>query len=84
MFLQWQELLAPFHITRFYTDGWGAYERHIDPAQHTIGKAHTQKIESKHINLRTRIKPTVSLDVISLVENSYGYYRGQIEQRVAQ
>jgi insertion element IS1 protein InsB len=51
--------LAPFHITRFYTDGWGAYERHIDPAQHTIGKAHTQKIESKHINLRTRIKRLV-------------------------
>jgi len=27
--------------------------------------------------------PTVSLDVISLVENSYGYYRGQIEQHAA-
>ena len=54
VFLQLQELLAPFYITRFYTDGWGAYERHLDPAQHTIGKAHTQKIESKHINLRTR------------------------------
>jgi insertion element IS1 protein InsB len=51
--------LAPFHITRFYTDGMGAYERHIDPEQHTIGKAHTQKIESKHINLRTRIKRLV-------------------------
>ena len=59
VFLELQELLAPFHITRFYTDGWGAYERHIDPAQHTIGKAHTQKIESKHINLRTRIKRLV-------------------------
>ena len=59
VFLQLQEILAPFHITRFYTDGWGAYERHIDPAQHTIGKAHTQKIESKHINLRTRIKRLV-------------------------
>ena len=59
VFLQLQELLAPFHITRFSTDGWGAYERHIDPAQHTIGKAHTQKIESKHINVRTRIKRLV-------------------------
>ena len=57
--LQLKELLAPFRITRFYTDGWGAYERHIDPEQHTIGKAHTQKIESKHINLRTRIKRLV-------------------------
>jgi insertion element IS1 protein InsB len=59
VFLQLQELLTPFPITRFYTDGWGSHERHLDPAQHTIGKAHTQKIESKHINLRTRIKRLV-------------------------
>ena len=59
VFLQLQELLAPFRISRFYTDGWGAYERHIDPAQHTIGKAHTQKIESKYINVRTRMKSLV-------------------------
>ena len=56
VFLQLRELLEPFGITRFYTDGWGAYERHLAPEQHMIGKAHTQKIESKHINLRTRIK----------------------------
>jgi len=59
VFLQLQALLEPFGITRYYTDGWGAYERHIDPAQHTIGKAQTQKIESKHINLRTRMKRLV-------------------------
>ena len=59
VFLHWQELLAPFHITRFSPDGWGAYERPIDPAQHMIGKAHTQKIERKHINLRTRMKRLV-------------------------
>ena len=59
VFLQLHEILAPFHITRFSTDGWGAYERHLDPASHTIGKAHTQKIESKHINVRTRIKRLV-------------------------
>lgn len=59
VFLQLKELLEPFGITRFYTDGWGAYERHIAPEQHTIGKAYTQKIESKHINLRTRIKRLV-------------------------
>ena len=29
-------------------------------------------------------KPTVSLDVISLVASSCGYYRGQIEQHAAQ
>ena len=59
VFLQLQELLEPFGIRRFYTDGWGAYERHIVPEQHTVGKAHTQRIESKHINLRTRLKRLV-------------------------
>jgi insertion element IS1 protein InsB len=59
VFLQLKALLEPFGITRFYTDGWGAYERHIDPEKHTVGKEHTQKIESKHINLRTRIKRLV-------------------------
>ena len=56
VFLKLQQLLAPFGITKFYTDGWGAYERHLNPEQHQEGKEHTQKIESKHINLRTRIK----------------------------
>ena len=55
-FLQLKELLAPFGITHFYTDGWGAYRRHIDPDKHTVGKQHTQKIERKHTTLRARIK----------------------------
>jgi insertion element IS1 protein InsB len=59
VFLQLQTLLEPLGITRFYTDGWGAYEWHIDPEQHDVGNEHTQKIESKHINLRTRIKRLV-------------------------
>jgi len=59
LLLQLQALLEPFGITRFYTDGWGAYERHIAPEQHHVGKENTQKIESKHINLRTRIKRLV-------------------------
>ena len=54
VFLQLQTLLEPFGITRFYAEGWGAYERHIAPEQHAIGKQHTQKIESKHSTLRTR------------------------------
>jgi hypothetical protein len=29
-------------------------------------------------------RPTVSLDAISLVASSCGYYRGEIEHRVAQ
>ena len=50
VFLRLQELLAPFGITKYYTDGWGAYERHLEAEQHHVGKEHTQKIESKHIN----------------------------------
>jgi insertion element IS1 protein InsB len=59
VFLKLKELLEPFGITTFYTDGWGAYERHIDVEKHQVGKENTQKIESKHINLRTRIKRLV-------------------------
>jgi insertion element IS1 protein InsB len=46
-------------LSRFYTDGWGAYERPLDPEQHISGKAHTQQIESQHSNVRTRIKRLV-------------------------
>jgi len=28
-FLELKALLEPFGITQFYTDGWGAYERHL-------------------------------------------------------
>ena len=56
VFLKRQKLLEPCGITRFSTDGWGAYARHIDTEKHHVGKENTQKIESKHINLRTRIK----------------------------
>ena len=59
VFLELKALLAPFGITRYFTDGWGAYEWHLEEGQHTVGKANTQKIESKHINLRTRIKRLV-------------------------
>ena len=59
VFLKLQALLAPLGITKFYTDGWGAYERHIDAEKHQVGKENTQKIESKHTNLRTRIKRLV-------------------------
>ena len=56
VFLQLKKLHAPFGILHFYTDDWGAYQRHILLEQHTIGKQHTQKIERKHLTLRTRIK----------------------------
>ena len=49
-------LLAPFNISRFYTDGWGAYQRNLNPDKHEIGKQNTQKIERKNLNFRTGIK----------------------------
>ena len=59
VFLKLKALLEPFGITTFYTDGWGAYERHLDAEKYQVDKENTQKIESKHINLRTRIKRLV-------------------------
>src|SRR5499426_1289936 len=59
IFLELKTRLEPFGTTRYFTDGWGAYERHVEAEKHTVGKANTQKIESKHINLRTRIKRLV-------------------------
>jgi insertion element IS1 protein InsB len=56
VFVKLQQLLAPFGITRFYTDDWGTYQRNLLPEQHTTGKENTQKIERKHLTLRTRIK----------------------------
>ena len=58
-FWERKALWEPCGITRYFTDGWGAYERHLEAEQHTVGKAHTQKLESKHINMRTRIKRLV-------------------------
>ena len=59
VFLQLKALLEPFGLTRYYTDYWGAYTRHLDPEEHTPGKRNTQKIERKHLTLRTRIKRLV-------------------------
>ena len=85
VFLELKALLEPFGITRSCTDGWGAYERHVEAELPTVGKAHTQKIESKHINLRTRIKRLVRRTicfsktermhdlVIGLFINRYGF-----------
>jgi insertion element IS1 protein InsB len=59
VFWQLKGLLEPLGLTRFYTDHWGAYTRHLDPAVHCPGKRRTQKIERKHLTLRTRIKRLV-------------------------
>ena len=49
----------PFGSRRFYTDGWGAYKRHLARELHEVGKHHTQQLERKHLTLRTRIKRLV-------------------------
>ena len=49
-------LLEPFRITHFYSDGWGAYQRHLEADTHSVGKRNTHKIERKHLTLRSRIK----------------------------
>lgn len=56
VFLQLKALLEPFGITRYDTDYWGAYTRHLNPDEHNQGKRNTQQIERKHLTLRTRIK----------------------------
>jgi insertion element IS1 protein InsB len=56
VFKKLKELLEPFNIAKYYTDDWGAYERHLEKQKHEVGKKNTQKIERKNLNLRTWIK----------------------------
>jgi len=56
VFLELKGLLEPFGITIFYTDGWGAYQRHLTDDNNAIGKENTQRIERKNLTLRTRCK----------------------------
>ena len=56
MFLKLQALLKPFGIAHYYTDKAGVYQRHLPSEQHTVGKLTMQKIERKHLTLRTRLK----------------------------
>jgi len=56
VFKKLKVLLEPFGIRHYYTDDWAAYSRYLDEAKHHIGKRNTQKIERKHLTLRTRIK----------------------------
>jgi insertion element IS1 protein InsB len=56
VFLELRALLAPFGLTHYYTDKAGVYRRHLPPEQHTVGKLTMQKIERKHLTLRTRLK----------------------------
>jgi insertion element IS1 protein InsB len=56
VFKKLKALLEPFGISRYYTDDWGAYERHLEVDKHQVGKRNTQKIERKNLNFRTWIK----------------------------
>jgi insertion element IS1 protein InsB len=47
VFVKLKALLEPLGITRYYTDGWGAYERHLDAEKHTEGK-HPENREQTH------------------------------------
>ena len=87
VFLQLKALLEPFGLTHFYTNHWGAYTRHLDAEVHSPGKRHTQKIERKHLTLRTRNKrmarKTISFSkttqmhdiVVGLFVNHYAFAR---------
>ena len=53
--------MGEIHITKSSEDPLfhvanSTYTRHLDPEQHTTSKRYTQKIERKHLTLRTRIK----------------------------
>jgi insertion element IS1 protein InsB len=56
MVLKLKAFLSPFGLTRYYTDKASVYRRHLPTAQHTVGKLSMQKIERKHLTLRTRLK----------------------------
>jgi insertion element IS1 protein InsB len=56
VFLKLKALLASFGITHYYSDKAGVYRRHLPPARHSVGKLVMQKIERKHLTLRTRLK----------------------------
>ena len=56
VFLKLRALLTPFGVTRYYTDKAGVYQRFLPHTQHTVGELTMQKIERKHLTLRTRLK----------------------------
>jgi insertion element IS1 protein InsB len=53
VFVPLKPLVEPFGITRYYTEHWGTYQRHLNPRLHCPGKRATQRIERKHLTLRT-------------------------------
>jgi insertion element IS1 protein InsB len=56
LFKALKALLEPLGISRYYTDDWSAYQRHLEADKHRVGKRNIQKIERKNLNFRTWIK----------------------------
>jgi insertion element IS1 protein InsB len=87
MFLKLKRMLKPFGITKFYTDKLKTYDRHLVQEERIISKYKMQKIERKHLTLRTRIKrlqrKTICFSkispmhdlVIGLYINKYEFHR---------
>lgn len=50
------EKLSGFPVTRYYTDDWQSYRKHIPPSKHIVGKADTWRIERRNLNFRTHLK----------------------------
>ena len=53
--LQRKALLKPCGITRYSTDFWSVYTRHLAAEEHSLGTRNTQHLARKHLTLRTRI-----------------------------
>jgi insertion element IS1 protein InsB len=58
VFLRLQAMWEPFGITRYYTDGWGAYDRHGDAETPRGEGTHAKDREPAH-QLAERIKRLV-------------------------
>ncbi len=83
VFQELKGLLEPFNISRYDTDDWGAYERHLDLETHEIGKTNTQKIERKNLNFRTWIKRLARRTIcFSKLETMHDIVIGQLINKV--
>ena len=69
--LQRKTLLKPFGITRYYTDSWSAYTRHLTAEEHSLGTRNTQHLERKHLTLRTRTTRLVR-GLGQMTQDTYG------------
>ncbi len=47
---------AGWAVAQWFTDAWGAYEACLPAEQRQTGKAPMQRLERKHLTLRTRLK----------------------------